>query len=213
MRILLILTLVTNFLKGIAQPQLVDTNAIPAVIRLAENLENWSKDKILFGQQDALAYGVYWKKHRKNHSDVRKLVKSHPALIGWELSKLGQGPLNIDSVDFVSMQQWIINVHRQGGINSISWHMDNFVTGGNSWDTTGMVVKHILPGGDKHQEYLAKLDLFVQFLSALKYKGQTIPIIFRPFHEHTGSWFWWGKDHCSVQDYKQLWRFTIEYLR
>jgi len=40
-----------------------------------------------------------------------------------------------------------------------------------------------------------------------------IPVIFRPFHEHTGSWFWWGKNLCTVEEYKALWRMTVEYLR
>ncbi|MBK6282145.1 MAG: hypothetical protein IPF54_05280 [Draconibacterium sp.] len=43
--------------------------------------------------------------------------------------------------------------------------------------------------------------------------GKYIPILFRPFHEHTGSWFWWGKDLCSVEEYKVLWRFTVSYLQ
>lgn len=43
--------------------------------------------------------------------------------------------------------------------------------------------------------------------------GEAIPVIFRPFHEHTGSWFWWGKNHASVEDYKKMWHFTEDYLR
>jgi mannan endo-1,4-beta-mannosidase len=40
-----------------------------------------------------------------------------------------------------------------------------------------------------------------------------MPIVFRPFHEHNGDWFWWGKGIASEEDYIKLWRFTIEYLR
>ena len=44
-------------------------------------------------------------------------------------------------------------------------------------------------------------------------KGEYIPIIFRPFHELNGSWFWWGKNHCTPDELKQLWHFTVTYLR
>lgn len=213
MRYLLLLTILTFCYHGYSQHSLVDQGADAAVINLANHLRKWSKDKILFGQQDALAYGVHWKKHRSNRSDVKDLVRSHPALIGWELSKLGQGPYNIDSVEFKSMQKWIKKVHRQGGINSISWHMDNFVTMGNSWDTAGSVVEHILPGGKHHSDFVAKLDLFVAFLGELKDRGKPIPIIFRPYHEHSGSWFWWGEALCTPEEYKALWQFTVKYLR
>jgi mannan endo-1,4-beta-mannosidase len=39
-----------------------------------------------------------------------------------------------------------------------------------------------------------------------------IPIIFRPWHEHTGWWFWWAKGHCSEANYVSLWKFTVNYL-
>lgn len=40
-----------------------------------------------------------------------------------------------------------------------------------------------------------------------------MPIVFRPFHEHTGSWFWWGEAFCTSEEYVALWQYTIEYLR
>lgn len=56
--------------------------------------------------------------------------------------------------------------------------------------------------------------MFADFLNELKVGlGTKIPIIFRPFHEHTGSWFWWGKGNCTSEEYIALWRFTLEYLR
>jgi mannan endo-1,4-beta-mannosidase len=51
-------------------------------------------------------------------------------------------------------------------------------------------------------------------MSSLKAEdGNYIPVLFRPFHEHTGSWFWWGRNLCTVDEYKTFWRFTVEYLR
>ncbi len=43
--------------------------------------------------------------------------------------------------------------------------------------------------------------------------GRPVPIILRPFHEHTGSWFWWGAAQTEPEEYVALWRFTVEYLR
>jgi alpha-galactosidase len=40
-----------------------------------------------------------------------------------------------------------------------------------------------------------------------------VPVILRPFHEASGSWFWWGGRHRSAEEYQALWRFTVEYLR
>jgi len=71
-----------------------------------------------------------------------------------------------------------------------------------------------LPDGDKHEVYKQQLDHIAGYFNNLKDDmGRHIPIIFRPFHENTGSWFWWGAKHCTPDEYKALWRFTVEYLR
>jgi mannan endo-1,4-beta-mannosidase len=171
----------------------------------------------LFGHQDALAYGVLWKTWHKSRSDVHDVCGKYPAVFGWELGFLGKSAYSLDSVKFEALQEWIREVYRMGGINTISWHMDNFVTGNKSWDTTGRVVRTLLPGGSHHTEYVEKLDQFAEFVKPLKtgppFFRKAVPVIFRPFHEHTGSWFWWGQPHCTPEEYKALWRFTVEYLR
>jgi mannan endo-1,4-beta-mannosidase len=78
---------------------LVDPNATTETRALYANLKALSGQKILFGHQDALAYGVEWKDWHKRRSDVKDVCGKHPALVGWELSKLGSSPINIDSVN------------------------------------------------------------------------------------------------------------------
>ncbi len=193
----------------------VDKNATKATKALFVNLQKLAKDHILFGHQDALAYGVEWDDWHKKKSDVKDVCGKYPAVYGWDMSKLGKYKHNIDSVDFKHMRNWMKEVYKMGGINTVSWHLDNF-HGGSSWDIGENVVSTILPDGAKHQAYLAKLDLFAEFVKSLRVGfifKKDIPIIFRPFHEHTGHWFWWGKGHCTPDQYKALWRFTVEYLR
>jgi len=195
--------------------QLVDSKATKQTRALFVNLQKLAKTNILFGHEDALAYGVHWK-DEKGRSDVKDVCGSHPAVFGWELSKLGKYSHNIDTVDFEKLKGWIKEAYKMGGVNTISWHMDNFVTGGDAWDTGKRVVAALLPGGSRHEAYKAKLDLFVEYVNDLKAGGlfkHPVPIIFRPFHEQTGNWFWWGKKYCSPEEYIALWRFTVHYLR
>lgn len=195
--------------------QMVDPQATKQTKALYQHLHQFARSsQFLFGHQDDPAYGVHWKRE-EGRSDVLESTGSYPAIYGWELSKIGQQPYNIDSVSFADMQRWMIEAYERGGINTISWHIDNPVTGGDSWDTTS-AIPAILPGGEHHDWYRWKLDLFADFVNELEsgtvFKKK-VPIIFRPFHEHTGSWFWWGTTHCTPAQYQQLWRFTVEYLR
>jgi mannan endo-1,4-beta-mannosidase len=194
----------------------VDRKATKQTKALYANLKQVSTSYILFGHQDDLAYGVMWKDWHKKKSDVKDVCGMYPAVFGWDLGRLGKSENNIDTVGFRNMKNWMIEAYKMGGINTVSWHVDNFVTNGNSWNVGDNVVSSILPGGSHHKKYVARLDIMADFFKSLRtgflFK-HNIPIVFRPFHEHTGGWFWWGQPHCTPDEYKALWRFTVEYLR
>ena len=40
-----------------------------------------------------------------------------------------------------------------------------------------------------------------------------LPMIFRPWHEFDGDWFWWGRAHSTVDEFKSLYRLTVSELR
>lgn len=200
--------------------QLIDPNATTETRALYANLRKISDEHILFGHQDDLAYGFKWI-DEPGRSDVMEVAGSYPAVYGWELGHLEHGAeVNLDNVNFEKMKSWIIEGHQRGGIITISWHMDNIVTGGSTWDIEHdyNVVAEMIPGGDKHDDYKIWLDrfyVFIQDLISIDEQGNdyVIPIIFRPWHEHNGGWFWWGKGNTTEEDFISLWRFTVEYLR
>jgi len=192
-----------------------DKDATRETINLYRNLMELQYEGIMFGHQDDLAYGIGWV-YEQGRSDVKDVCGDYPAVYGWELGHLELGDAySLDSVHFDKIQEWIKTVYERGGVNTISWHLRNPLTGGTAWDTSSKeVVKSILPGGERHQLFKSYLDRLAAFLEGLKSdNGTYIPILFRPFHEHTGSWFWWGKNLCTVEEYKALWRFTVHYLQ
>jgi mannan endo-1,4-beta-mannosidase len=109
-----------------------------------------------------------------------------------------------------------IEAYNRGGINTYSWHYHNPVAKEGIWwrDAQVEAVRHILPGGSHHEVYKNSLRELADYARSLVgADGQLVPIIFRPFHEMNGDWFWWGRGHCTVQEYKQLYQFTVKYLR
>jgi mannan endo-1,4-beta-mannosidase len=169
---------------------------------------------IMIGHQDDIVYGHSWKS--EGVSDIKQVCGDFPAVFGWELGDLELGhKASLDSVSFDEIRRGIQWVHAQGGINTISWHGNNALTGGNAWDvSTDQVVKSILPGGEKHDVYMGMLEKLSDFfLSLTDEKGKPIPFIFRPYHEHTGSWFWWGQKLCTTEEYLQLWKISVDFFR
>ena len=180
-------------------------------VALFKHLNDLSGKHVMVGHQDALAYGMGWK-GEEFRTDINDVLGDHPAVFGWDLGHLGDTE-NIDGVPFEDMKQWAIAAYEKGGISTFSWHMRNYAISGSSWDRDSCV-EACLPGGAVHELYLEKLNLAADFFSSLKTaNGELIPVVFRPFHEMTGSWFWWGKGNCSAEQYTELFRFTIDYLR
>jgi mannan endo-1,4-beta-mannosidase len=193
---------------------LSDPKATKETVALYKNLHQLSKKHILFGHQDDLAYGVNWK-YVAGKSDIKDVVNDRPAVYGWDMGRIELGAAkNIDGVPFDQMRKYIQDGYQKGAVITLSWHFDNPLTGGSSWDTTKNSVAAILPGGAKHQLYISWLDKAAQFMQSLKgSKNEAIPILFRPFHELTGNWFWWGRNTATPTELKQAWRFTVDYLR
>lgn len=199
------------YLGGFAQ--LADKQAGTETQKLYKNLYHIYGKRILLGHQDDLAYGVGWK-YQEGRSDIKELTGQYPAVMGWDVAGLEKDrPVNIDGVPFKTIEKFIKRTYQNGGINTLSWHMNNPLNDATAWDKTEGSVKSALPGQAKHALFKTWLDKFAVFVQALRGEnGEAIPILFRPFHEHSGDWFWWGAKGGSADEYKALWRFTVTYL-
>jgi len=194
----------------------IDTKATKETKALFKNLFTLSENHTLFGHQHATEYGHGWSGDA-DRSDVKSVVGTHPAVIGVDFSELSGRP----EAEIIKTKEKLIKLitdtYNRGGVTTVAWHFSNPVSpGGFYWkDSVSLpAVKHIIPGGEAHAKYLKILDGLAEVAKSVKgKKGEAIPVIFRPFHEFDGDWFWWGKSHCTPEEFKSLWRSTVGYLR
>lgn len=195
--------------------QPVDKKATQETFNLFRNLQKGLQKGILFGHQDDMAYGVNWE-YQNGRSDVKETAGEYPGLFGWELGGIeNDAAVNLDSVPFDKMKDYIRKGYEAGAVITISWHLNNPLTGKTAWDPSPInTIPAILPGGEKNELFKTWLDKVAVFLKSLKTNNGTyIPVIFRPYHELNGSWFWWGGKNCTTQEYVALWKYTVTYLR
>ena len=217
-----VVTLAMTACAGQKQAELEKTTAQ----QLLERLDTLQKKGIMYGHQDDPMYGLTWE-YDQDSSDVKNVCGDYPAIMGFDLGGIEMGDQkNLDSVPFTRMTEEIIAHHQRGGIVTLSWHPRNPITtidgGGNAgqkfpagsaWDTT-TVVKRILPGGDAEEKFAGWMQRVSDFLATLKTAdGKKVPVIFRPWHENSGSWFWWGEKLCTVDEYKALWNLLQDKLK
>ncbi|MHA4894206.1 glycoside hydrolase family 26 protein [Pedobacter sp. PWIIR3] len=196
--------------------KLTDPKATKETKALYKNLQVLSKNYTLFGHQHATEYGHGWYGD-PDRSDVKSVTGTHPAVIGVDLSELSGRPEDQIVKSTARIRQNVIDTYNRGGVTTVAWHFNNPVSAGEFYwkDSVSLpAVKYIIPGGTAHEKYKRILDGVAHWAKSLKGKdGALVPVIFRPFHEMDGDWFWWGNTHCTPEEFKALWQFTVSYLR
>lgn len=196
----------------------IDPNLTPETRNLFNYLKRLqTANAYAFGHQLAgwEAVDVPW--GQVTTSDWQAVTGTRPAVQGWDGNELLTGSDAPFGTRFSAVNK-LRQQYLESAIITISWHMPNpALTGqpGNSYNVNAPTptVPRIIPGGDLHTHFVNNyLDPFADMLEQLvDLNGKPIPVIVRPFHEATCTCFWWGVSNTN--DFKSLWRFTVEYLR
>lgn len=201
---------------------IVDANATKETVALFYNLKRLAKTKVAIGQQDA--FNSFYQ-DAGGDSDIKKNTGYDPAILGSDFMFITDKNNNNQADNwFYQQEQKIVSdvksAYAKGMINTFCWHLrepnkeESFYASDLTSEQKAAAFKSILPGGANHEWYKKKLDKVASVASNLKgANGELIPIIFRPFHEFDGSWFWWGASFCSPDEYKTAYQFTVDYLK
>ena len=133
---------------------------------------------------------------------IQKHSGKLPALLGLDY---------IEPRDFSACNERAARWYETGGITSICWHWGvptigtGYENSKKNWD----VAAALKPGTTKNKAMLRDMDQIACLLAALRDRG--VPVLWRPYHEFSGDWFWWGKH--GPEAFKTLWvlmydRFT-----
>lgn len=100
---------------------------------------------------------------------------------------------------------------QNNGLVTLMWHWrdpskvnDGFYTKDTNFDIT----KVNDPSSNEYKAMLADIDNIATYLKQLK--DNNVPVLWRPLHEASGAWFWWGAkgpDPC-----KKLWKLMYDRL-
>lgn len=185
---------------------------------LYENLIAYTTfDGAIFGQQFATwkglnADGSTWQGNA-NRSDIKTVMGHHPGISGWNFDTY----LYATNSQRTTMRQRMLDDFARGMILTIHWEMRNPLTGGSSKDRTGadeipsVLVRSVTAGEDANTKLNSDLDALAILLGQLNSGGEPVPVIFRPYHEMNGDWFWWGA--AVPSEFTALWNYTLTYLR
>lgn len=105
--------------------------------------------------------------------------------------------------------------HAEGCVITLMYHAEKVwdpLAASFSTSTKGRVTDEqwnniITPGTTEHQQLLDKIDGLAPWLQQLE--DANIPVLWRPYHEMNGAWFWWGH-RPGPEGFAALWKIMYE---
>lgn len=187
---------------------------------LYENLKKVAEEGVMFGMANptTISYKGGPKNDKIDQSDSKAITGSHPAFhesdFMWYRDPGGKAFMETDL-------QALKQARDRGALIGYCWHLrgpaskefysrkDGQFTGDRN------LVKKIV-NGSKDRSENPSLDWLLSLLDDLAipvFLELETPVLFRPFHEMNGDWFWWGSANCTPGEYQELYRLVVDYLR
>ena len=196
---------------------LADANATTETKALYSNL--WAiRDKgWMFGHHDDLMYGRKWY-GTQGGSDTKDVCGDYPAVYSLDFSTFMDERSETEGKENAMRLKLMKEAYDRGMVITACLHLNDPLTGDDAWLDNGKTsdaAAEILKSGSATQvKFNGWLDKLADMAKNLKGSdGKVIPVIIRPFHEHTQTWSWWGKSATTEQEFIGLWRYFVDYLK
>lgn len=157
--------------------------------------------------------GVMTKSHDSNKimEDVEWIKTNtgkYPALLGFDFMN---ETMNYSWYDKTAVIKEAVKWYRKNGLVTFCWHWrdpshatEEFYTNKTSFD----VSKISDTNSDEYKAMVRDIDIIAGYLKQLQ--DSVVPVLFRPLHEASGGWFWWGAK--TAEPCKALWRLMFDRL-
>lgn len=193
--------------------QLVNPNATDSTKRLMSYLTDVYGKNILAGQNcDSGMYG-------KEFKVVEGVTGKTPAVLG--LDFIEYSPSRVENGSTSKATDFAIQFTEAGGIVTFCWHWNapsKYLT--KEWyrgfyaDSTNINLAKIMSGEDEEGYELLMKDIDAIAAQLKILQDNDVPVLWRPLHEASGGWFWWGASgsEAYIELYKLLYdKLTNEY--
>jgi mannan endo-1,4-beta-mannosidase len=200
--ILFVLLMLTGVYAN-SQNKSVNKNISASAEKLLEFIYQLNGKNTLAGQHN------YSPNFNQYMDTVKSITGKMPAVWGTDFISDGIKDFG-DEIVKEAIKKW-----KDGYIVTLMWHagrpIDNPPYG---WKESiqGKLTKEqwqelTTPGTDLYKRWLAQVDLIATHLKKLR--DADVPVLWRPYHEMNGVWFWWGNKK-GTDGYQKLWKMMFD---
>lgn len=188
-------------------------NASPEVRALLAYMESIHGTHILSGQQEFPDWP--WNDADEDETEyLERVTGKLPAVRGFDFIFYTHSPNGRASMQ---VTERAIAWAQRGGIVTfcLHWMMDVdspngpafYTSSGSTTQFTNFDIRQaIIAGTPENAEFIAEMDIIAEELKKLRDAG--VPVIWRPFHEEGGAWFWWSRHGAAP--FLTAWRMMFD---
>ncbi|QYK60861.1 Glycosyl hydrolase family 26 [Paenibacillus sp. S25] len=186
-----------------ASLQPVNSDASTQARELYNYLLNISGKKIVTGQHD------YLESPDELSNKVQKISQAYVGVHGYEMGAISGQSDATEAAQRKNVVDSAIRWSRSGGIVTMTFH-EALPGRPLTWANVQAKVsqtefnKYVTPGTAQYNLLIADLDKVAVSLKQLRDAG--VPVLWRPYHEMNGDWFWWG----NKTNFNQLWNIMYD---
>lgn len=151
----------------------------------------------------------------KEFQVIKKVTGKVPAVLG--LDFIEYSPSRVKNGSSSNATELAIQHWNNGGIVTFCWHWnapEKYLTGqwysGFYTDSTNIDLAKIMNGEDEEGYALLMQDIDAIAVQLQILQEKDVPVLWRPLHEASGGWFWWGD--AGADAYKKLYVLLYEKL-
>lgn len=170
------------------------------VLAFLDSLSTRTNKHILSGQFSDFGDGASLRLLREIHDKTGHW----PGMIGVDYADFARGSLTFQTPNRAAVEYW-----KAGGLVTVSAHLYNPANpkGGGLRDK-GVDLNDLLSTNETHLRWMQELDSLAAGLQELKNAG--VVVLWRPFHEMNGNWFWWGAQ--DPETFIKVWHHMFDYF-
>ncbi len=186
-----------------ASLQPVNSDASTQARELYNYLLSISGKKTVTGQHD------YLESPDELSNKVQKISQAYVGLHGYEMGAISGQSDTTEAAQRKNVVDSAIRWSRAGGIVTMTFH-EALPGRPLTWANVQAKVsqaefnKYVTPGTTQYNLFIADLDKVAVSLKQLRDAG--VPVLWRPYHEMNGDWFWWG----NKNNFNQLWNIMYD---
>jgi mannan endo-1,4-beta-mannosidase len=173
-----------------------------------------NSNQFLFGQEffNSFRFSSGSAHGEKDYSDSKAVTGAHPAVLGSDFHYY----IEKSSTERGHHTEAVRWAYQQGYVITFDWHISGRGTTTYEYrEESKNLVNNIVSNTNGDRDWLyEQFDKIIDIINNdLVVGGERIPIVFRPWHEMNGGWFWWGSKATNYTNYRELYKLTVDYLK